>query len=53
MGIVLKSERELAKMREAGLIVRAVLDAFPGAEIVAVRERDDGALPPPADEEPS
>lgn len=27
MGIVLKSERELAKMREAGLIVRAVLDA--------------------------
>jgi DNA polymerase-3 subunit gamma/tau len=33
--------------------VRAVLDAFPGAEIVAVRERDDGALPPPSDEEPS
>ena len=33
--------------------VRAVLDAFPGAEIVAVRERDDGALPPAPDEEPS
>src|SRR5258705_13571176 len=48
MGIVLKSERELAKMREAGLIVRAVLDAVeaacvPGvttAELNAIAERE-------------
>jgi len=33
--------------------VRAVLDAFPGAEIVAVREREEEPLPPPPDEEPS
>ena len=31
--------------------VRAVLDAFPGAEIVAVREREDAGLPP-SEEEP-
>ena len=31
MGIVLKSGRELAKMQEAGLIVRAVLDAVEAA----------------------
>ena len=35
MGIVLKSERELAKMREAGLIVRAVLDAVEAAYVPA------------------
>ena len=48
MGIVLKSERELAKMRDAGLIVRAVLDAVeaacvPGAttaELNAIAERE-------------
>ena len=48
MGIVLKSERELAKMRVAGLIVRAVLDAVeaacvPGvttAELNAIAERE-------------
>ncbi len=48
MGIVLKSERELAKMRAAGLIVRAVLDAVeaacvPGAttaELNAIAERE-------------
>jgi methionine aminopeptidase len=48
MGIVLKSERELAKMREAGRIVRAVLDAVeaacvPGAttaELNAIAERE-------------
>ena len=44
MGIVLKSERELAKMREAGRIVRAVLDAVeaacvPGAPITLPRAR--------------
>jgi len=33
--------------------VRAVLDAFPGSEIVAVRERESDALPPPSDEETS
>jgi DNA polymerase-3 subunit gamma/tau len=33
--------------------VRAVLDAFPGAEIVAVREKDEVPLPPPPDEEPA
>jgi DNA polymerase-3 subunit gamma/tau len=32
--------------------VRAVLDAFPGAEIVAVREREE-PMPTPADEEPN
>jgi methionyl aminopeptidase len=50
MGIVLKSERELAKMREAGRIVRAVLDAVeaacvPGvttAELNAIAERELG-----------
>src|SRR5688572_22699307 len=31
MGIVIKSNRELAKMRAAGLIVRAVLDAVEAA----------------------
>lgn len=31
MGIILKSEREIAKMREAGKIVRAVLDAVEAA----------------------
>jgi methionine aminopeptidase len=36
MGIVLKSERELAKMREAGLIVRAVLDAVEAACVPGV-----------------
>ncbi|HVV48294.1 MAG TPA: type I methionyl aminopeptidase [Polyangia bacterium] len=48
MGIVLKSERELAKMRATGLIVRAVLDAVeaacvPGvttAELNAIAERE-------------
>ena len=48
MGIVLKSERELAKMREAGRIVRAVLEAveaacLPGvttAELNAIAERE-------------
>ena len=48
MGIVLKSEWELAKMRAAGLIVRAVLDAVeaacvPGvttAELNAIAERE-------------
>src|SRR4051794_22424315 len=48
MGIVLKSERELAKMREAGRVVRAVLDAVeaacvPGvttAELNAIAERE-------------
>src|SRR6266540_2863590 len=48
MGIVLKNERELAKMREAGLVVRAVLDAVeaacvPGvttAELNAIAERE-------------
>jgi len=48
MGIVLKSERELAKMREAGRIVRAVLDAveaacMPGvttAHLNAIAERE-------------
>jgi DNA polymerase III subunit gamma/tau len=32
--------------------VRAVLDTFPGAEIVAVRERPDDTPPPMPDEEP-
>jgi methionyl aminopeptidase len=48
MGIVLKSERELAKMRETGRIVRAVLDAVeaacvPGAttaELNAIADRE-------------
>jgi len=48
MGIVLKSERELGKMREAGRVVRAVLDAVeaacvPGAttaELNAIAERE-------------
>jgi methionyl aminopeptidase len=48
MGIVLKSERELAKMHAAGRIVRAVLDAVeaacvPGvttAELNAIAERE-------------
>jgi DNA polymerase-3 subunit gamma/tau len=31
-------------------VVRAVLDRFPGAEIVAVRERNDEEFTPPADE---
>jgi DNA polymerase-3 subunit gamma/tau len=31
-------------------VVRAVLDRFPGAEIVAVRERNDEEFAPPADE---
>jgi DNA polymerase-3 subunit gamma/tau len=31
--------------------VRAVLDTFPGAEIVAVREREDDTPPPLSDEE--
>ena len=31
--------------------VRAVLDTFPGAEIVAVREREDDTPPPMSDEE--
>jgi methionyl aminopeptidase len=50
MGIVLKSERELGKMRAAGRIVRAVLDAVeaacvPGvttAELNAIAERELG-----------
>jgi methionyl aminopeptidase len=36
MGIVLKNERELAKMREAGLVVRAVLDAVEAACVPGV-----------------
>jgi methionyl aminopeptidase len=36
MGIVLKSERELAKMRAAGRIVRAVLDAVEAACVPGV-----------------
>jgi methionyl aminopeptidase len=48
MGIVLKSERELAKMRESGLIVRAALDAVEAAcvpgvtttELNAIAERE-------------
>jgi methionine aminopeptidase len=39
MGIVLKSERELAKMREAGRIVRAVLDAVEAACVPGVTTR--------------
>ncbi len=31
-------------------MVRAVLDRFPGAEIVAVRDRPDPEIPPPTDE---
>jgi hypothetical protein len=31
--------------------VRAVLDAFPGAEVVAVREKEDMQSPAPSDEE--
>src|SRR5687767_7535691 len=48
MGIVLKSQREIAKMREAGRIVSAVLDAveaacIPGtttAELNRIAERE-------------
>jgi methionyl aminopeptidase len=36
MGIVIKSDRELAKMREAGHIVRAVLDAVEAACVPGV-----------------
>src|SRR5687768_9095691 len=39
MGIVLKSERELAKMREAGKIVCAVLDAVETACVPGVTTR--------------
>src|ERR1043166_4184785 len=49
MGIVLKSERELAKMREAGRIVRAVLDAVeaacvPGATTAELNAIAEGEL---------
>ena len=44
MGIVLKSERELAKMREAGLIVRAVLDAVEAACVPGVTTADLNAI---------
>jgi methionyl aminopeptidase len=48
MGIILKSEREIAKMREAGIVVRGVLDAVelacvPGAttgELNRIAERE-------------
>jgi DNA polymerase-3 subunit gamma/tau len=33
--------------------VRAVLDAFPGAEIVSVREKEEAAPSAPSDEEPA
>src|SRR3954465_4257507 len=36
MGIILKSERELAKMREAGRVVSAVLDAVEAACVPGV-----------------
>ena len=44
MGIVLKSERELAKMREAGRIVRAVLDAVEAACVPGVTTAELNAI---------
>jgi hypothetical protein len=46
MGIVLKSERELAKMRRAGVIVRAVLDAVEAACVPGVTTAELNASPP-------
>ena len=48
----LASERAKKDAVSQEPFVRAVLDAFPGAEIVAVRDKPDDALPPaPADDE--